>query len=498
MPGLGANTWLGTLDEGWANSAVAKITFDGTQVYGSIDRAFRSYRLRSGEAGKLYLMEVEPALFPEGDCAVGTLRSLPREEAGAWVSAPPFSGAQPRVAADLCKANSPTPPMRKLDILIVHTPAVADAILQANNLIAELNQVFANSHVNVHAALVGVSQVAFNEAGRHHGIIQRELFCKHNDARIQCQANQGDPETPVLGRLDEVFALRDAVSADLVMMLIAQGATAKRTCGAATGAAPAEDDAGPSPGVDYSPFAFGVVGDSCAGGGSYTFAHEVGHLLGGEHDWRHANHGTGGGMYGYSRGYVSDGGAMDVMADRECTLANCFRVPVFSDPDLQHNGFPMGVRNELNGRLNPTAKLCRQTSDASGASYRRCAADMQCAVQQYASVVEGYRVPVSIPQMPPPGEVGAVRVTCPEGYMPGYNKILITPPSQGVVEYYTVAMRRVKYGDGTWQQFYSGPSASPLVRVSAESYVRARACNSGGCGPAVQSGMTARPGADCL
>jgi hypothetical protein len=92
--------------------------------------------------------------------------------------------------------------------------------------------------------------------------------------------------------------------------------------------------------------------------------------------------------------------------------------------------------------------------------------------------------------LPPPGYVGAVNVGCANSGLPGYNRVTITPPTQGTVEYYAVDTSSVRYNHG-WQRRYSGTSNIALVNVSTESYVRAAACNSGGCGPVVQSGQRA-------
>jgi hypothetical protein len=127
-----------------------------------------------------------------------------------------------------------------------------------------------------------------------------------------------------------------------------------------------------------------------------------------------------------------------------------------------------------------------------------CFADCQCGVGSECDMFYGnlgacVDAPVS---MTPPGPIPSVLVTCPVGYMPGYNQVILSAPT-GVVESYVVERKSVKYFHFGWQQVYSGTSANPLINPQVQSYVRAKACNSGGCGPYTDSTTLASPSLYC-
>jgi hypothetical protein len=95
---------------------------------------------------------------------------------------------------------------------------------------------------------------------------------------------------------------------------------------------------------------------------------------------------------------------------------------------------------------------------------------------------------------PPPSPIDATTVGCASN-MPGYNQVDIAEP-HGYVDYFVVELKRVNYA-GNWQVFYQGPSRKPIIRPQAESYVRVKACNAGGCSPYFQSPQRANPSMFC-
>ena len=95
---------------------------------------------------------------------------------------------------------------------------------------------------------------------------------------------------------------------------------------------------------------------------------------------------------------------------------------------------------------------------------------------------------------PPPSPVDAMTVGCAAG-LPGYNQLDITEP-HGYVDYFVVELKRVNYA-GSWQIVYQGPSRRPIIRPQADSYVRVKACNAGGCSPYYQSPHHANPSMYC-
>jgi peptidyl-Asp metalloendopeptidase len=118
--------------------------------------------------------------------------------------------------------------------------------------------------------------------------------------------------TPGDNKMDEVFALRDQHLADVVVLL-----TNDQDSGAL----------GVAPGVEVaSGNAFAVVRWDFAAG-NYTFAHEIGHLVGGDHA-------TGSAPRQYAHGYrLPDYDWRTVMA----TISEdpgTIRIPYWSTPDL--------------------------------------------------------------------------------------------------------------------------------------------------------------------
>jgi hypothetical protein len=94
-----------------------------------------------------------------------------------------------------------------------------------------------------------------------------------------------------------------------------------------------------SPSASFSTYAYGVVRRVC----TTSFTHEIGHLLGGQHDRESA---SSSGVYAYSHGWASpETGTRTTMAvNSACTARgeNCTRVPFWSDPSTRYSGHALG------------------------------------------------------------------------------------------------------------------------------------------------------------
>ena len=211
-----------------------------------------------------------------------------------------------------------------IDVAVVHTPAAraaapgGTAAIAAfvDLLIAETNQAWAASGVRHRAALVGLSEVQYTETG---------------DSEVDLD-RLADPSD---GHMDAAHALRDQVGADLVHLIV-------------------DADKADVGGIARLGGAFSLTTHL---GDGRTFAHELGHNLGLQHDRYQIRHHEGGVRahpgYGYvnQRALATEGVAPSrrwrtVMSyGTQCDDAGvyCSQLPRFSNPRQRHEGDPLGV-----------------------------------------------------------------------------------------------------------------------------------------------------------
>ncbi len=209
-----------------------------------------------------------------------------------------------------------------VDVAVVYTPAAREAAggtaaieTLIDLMVAETNQAYAASGVRHRVALAGRAEVHYAEDG---------------DSGVDL-ARLADPSD---GHMDEAHTLRDQVGADLVHLIVD---TDKANVG----------------GIAYLVGAFGLTVHLGGGG---TFAHELGHNLGLEHDRWQVHHNEGGARTYPAHGYVNQrafaAGAppssrwRTVMAyGVQCGDADifCSRLLRFSNPRQRYEGDPLGV-----------------------------------------------------------------------------------------------------------------------------------------------------------
>jgi hypothetical protein len=160
-------------------------------------------------------------------------------------------------------------------------------------------------------------------------LVKTHFESAYNDYTNQWEAtlaflrNNGD------GQLDYVHAMRDQFGADFVSMLV---------------------DTGSYCGIGYMPLtptagdAFSLVQWNCATG-YYSFAHEIGHNMGCNHDLANAGGDFGGSNYGYR----------DPSAQFRSILAydcspSCPRIQYFSNPNINYNGRVLGSSRANNAQ----------------------------------------------------------------------------------------------------------------------------------------------------
>lgn len=198
----------------------------------------------------------------------------------------------------------------RIDILVVYTddsraaaggtPQIVSTIEAA---IVATNQAFSASQIDAEMRLVATEEVNYAETNN----FSTEL------GRLQ---GSGD------GYLDNVHALRTTYGADMVAMIV-EGTS---SCGIGY--------VMQNPALDYSSVMFSVTSRVCAVG-NLSFAHELGHNLGGHHD--RAAAGGSEGAYSYSYGYHF-GSYRSIMAYAPGT-----RVGLFSNPNVNYNGLATGI-----------------------------------------------------------------------------------------------------------------------------------------------------------
>ena len=160
-----------------------------------------------------------------------------------------------------------------IDVAVVYTRGAREAAggaaaieAEIDLLIAETNQTYAASGVRHRVALVERSEVSYAGTG---------------DGRVDI-LRLADPSDD---HLDEVHDLRDRVGADLVHVIVAEAAD---ICG-----------------IALRPGAFSLTPHGC---GSRSFAHELGHNMGLEHDRYQVHHREGGVSAHPAYGYVNQRG----------------------------------------------------------------------------------------------------------------------------------------------------------------------------------------------
>lgn len=179
------------------------------------------------------------------------------------------------------------------------TPSIGSLI---NLAVSETNQGYANSGVTITLQLAGTGQVTYTETGN----FSTEL------SRYRSTSD---------GYMDAIHTTRNNVAADVAVLIVNGNAA----CG-----------------IGYlnsnAASAFTVVARSCATG-YYSFAHEIGHNMGANHDPANAS----GSPYAYGHGYQRPANGWRTIMAYACSGASCTRINYWSNPNKTYNGVAMGT-----------------------------------------------------------------------------------------------------------------------------------------------------------
>jgi hypothetical protein len=206
----------------------------------------QSFRLRRDASGVQVIEEVDLSkLPPEGDPT-----PVPGRRGD--------KGGDP--AGDTCATDGPD----QIDVMVVYTQdalagATSKDAMEADIYLAvdQSNRSYINSNINQRLRLVHIAEVSYVEPSPPDTVRDRN--------RLQDKAD---------GYVDNVHTLRDTFGADVVVMITETGSY----CGYSFTMDPV--------GNAFEDHAFSVVVRRCATLlGAYSFAHELGPIMGARHDW---------------------------------------------------------------------------------------------------------------------------------------------------------------------------------------------------------------------
>lgn len=301
--------WHGTMAD---VPGEATLVIQNGEITGSVNNNGDLYRIESVGNGVHAIVKVDASRFPddhppsfkEKEKAVPTPKPAPRKSSSGSGTSDAFPGDGRPVI---------------IDVLVAYTPGASGAVSNISSTIAlavaEANQSYVNSGINIKLNLVDTMSVNYTETGKTFDTILADLV-SNNDVRTR----------------------RDNRAADLVAMIIKQ----PDYCGLADAIRATVDTA------------YAVVHYDCATG-YYSFAHELGHLMGARHDPATDSTST---PYAYGHGfqYVSGTTKWRTIMAYACS-GGCPRLQYWSNPSVNYGGVAMGTASVSNNArvLNDTA-----------------------------------------------------------------------------------------------------------------------------------------------
>jgi hypothetical protein len=317
----GAYTWAGAILEQTDASFV--LTVNGNQLLGQVMLLGQTYLVEpQGTNGLHTVSQVDPERLIDRSFDDGVLVPKPANSLLATESISTSTADD----GDL------------IDVLVVYSDdltaaGVSTTTLQTyvNNYVAYTNQAYVNSQVTQRIQVVGLEEVAYDE------VIASPDTTYESTALTRIK-------NLVDGYVDNVITLRNQYHADLVLMLLNNSGTAVTTSCAGVAYLQA---ANPPSVNSFEGLGYATM-EACSFGAP-VFAHELGHNMGGRHDWYMDSNTT---PYTYAHGYVDTTNKFyTIMAyPNHCNAASltCTLIPYFSNPAVTYKSAPTGVASGTN------------------------------------------------------------------------------------------------------------------------------------------------------
>jgi hypothetical protein len=294
--------------EGWAVLSSSR-----GQWYGNVRSGAQTYELRHVDGG-------HELVRTDGERAPAELNPAP------WRRAPAVR--EPHAESVTANAEPAV-----VDVLLAYTSHLHSLVSETDirttaiAAVEEANLAYERSGISHRIRLVGLEETSYDES----------LVVPGNNAWDAARLRMVDGAD---GFMDEIHARRDALHADAVVLLI----TRNDACGYA------ELMTAP-PSTDFAPQAYAVVSLACAAK-SLALAHELGHLMGLEHE-REARTLPYEPAFPYAFGYRHPQDKFrTIMATEIFCEQRCPRVNFFSNPErTSDEGLPLGIPDAANNAL---------------------------------------------------------------------------------------------------------------------------------------------------
>lgn len=305
MRAMNDYTWRGKIIDGKFEGDVV-LTFKNGYVAGLIYAPANQVYEIVPRGGKQILIELNQAFFPECGGAINSSENSVKTNDNNTLAAIDSGD--------------------RIDVLVVYTTATknflggdAQAQTLAQQAIDSSNTAYLNSKIRQRLRMVNSQEYVYTESGN----ASTDLSNLRGNTTIQ--------------------ALRDQYKADLVAMI----GEVSGVCGIGYLMGSNTTSGNPNNG-------FTVTTRSCAVG-NLSFAHELGHNMGSQHNPENGS----GPTYPFGFGHYVNGVYRTVMSYVDPCPNGCTRRPYFSNPEVLFSGFPTGIDNARdNARsINNTADI---------------------------------------------------------------------------------------------------------------------------------------------